>query len=548
MSGPVPDPSPDGEEPPPGGPGRPGFAWLAGSAEAGPVPAGDGLVVGGPAGGGLAADRGWGDAALPRGLDWQALLEALAAAGADEDQEAVLAAEVAAEARGVRPLPVHQLAALGAEQMVPGPAQAGWLGVAAGAAGVLDENALVGLAVAARRLASWAQAAELTAVAQIAACAAAADPKIGVAGDGRPGRVCQDAVSQVSLALTLSDYSAGSWADLGVSVRWRLRATGQALAAGRIDLYRAKLIAEATSVLGEDAARAVEAKILPQAGGLVPGELRARLRRAVIAADPEGAEARRRRGERLARVSLFGEDDGTAVLTGSKLPAVEAAAAMARITALARAMKSAGQAGGLDLMRAQVMLGLLLGTLPYIPPADGAPPGQPPPDDPPPDPGDGEPGGGGPGGPAGPDGDSADSPGRPPASMPGRGDGSPWDYPPGPGDGGPWDGRPGPRDEDAPDDDGLDDDPPGDGGRDGDGWAGENGAGDNGAGDNGAGDNGAGDNGAAGRTTGVTWAGRGPFRSGRRWAGFRLAWPAGPAFSRGVGRPGTGGRCRGCWM
>ena len=464
-----------------GGSGRPGFAWLAGSAATGPVPVGDGLLMGSdPAGGGLAAGRGCADATWPRGLDWQALVESLAAAGTGGDQEAVLAEEMDAEARGaMRPLPAGPLAALGAEQMTPGPAQAGWLGVAAGAAEVLDENALAGMAVAARRLAAWAQAAELTAVAQIAACAAAADPKIGVAADGRPERLCQDAVSQVSLALTLSGCSAGSWADLGVSVRWRLRATGQALAAGRIDLYRAKLIAEATSVLDEETARQVEAKILPVAGGLVAGELRARLRRAVIAADPEGAEQRRRRAERHAKVSLFGDDDGTAVLTGSKLPAIEAAAAMARITALARAMKAAGQAGGLDLHRAKVMLGLLLGTMPYIPPAGGAPPDQPPPDSNDPgggQPGGGEPGGGEPGGPAGPDSDGADGTGRPPESMPGLGDG------------GPWDGRPGPRDEDAPDNDGLDDDGSDDDSLDDDGWDGENGVGeDDGGGLSGAG-------------------------------------------------------------
>src|ERR1035438_355246 len=79
---------------------------------------------------------------------------------------------------------------------------------------------------------------------------------------------------------------------------------------------------------GGGTARQLEAKFLPVAGGLVAGEWRARLRRAVIAADPEGAEQRRRRAERHAKVSLFGDDDGTAVLTGSKLPAIEAAAAM----------------------------------------------------------------------------------------------------------------------------------------------------------------------------------------------------------------------------
>jgi hypothetical protein len=507
MAGQIPDDSPDAGEPTPGGPGRPEFGWLPGSAEAGIVPNdwfGSGRSAGGGSAGGGCGDGGW-----PRGLDWQALLGALAAAGigtgTGEDQEAVLAGEREAAARGlVAPWPAGQLAALAAEHMIPGPAQAGWLGVAAGASRLLDEDALVGVAVAARRLASWAQAAELGAVAQLAARAAAADPKIGVAADGRPGRLGQDAVSQVSLALTLSDYSAGSWADLAVTLRWRLPATGQALACGRIDVSRARLIAEATSVLDEETARAVEAKVLPGAGGLVAGELRARLRRAVIAADPEGAERRRQQAERHAKVSLYGDDDGTATLTGSNLPVIEAAAAMARVTALARAMKAAGQAGGLDLHRARVMLGLLLGTLPYIPPADGAPPDQPPPDggtepsggapsgtepsggapsgnepsgNEPNEPSgnepssnepssnggprggtgsgpaageSGEPGGGEPGGPAGPDGPGADSAGRP------------HDRIPGPGDGGPWGDRPDPRDEDAPDD-----------GPDDGGWAGD---------------------------------------------------------------------------
>jgi hypothetical protein len=68
---------------------------------------------------------------------------------------------------------------------------------------------------------------------------------------------------------------------------------------------------------------------------------------------------------------------------------------MARMTAMARALKASGAGGGIDLLRAQVFAGLLLGTLPLIPPARGAPPGQPgngprddPGDSPPGDPGD----------------------------------------------------------------------------------------------------------------------------------------------------------------
>ncbi len=430
------------------------------------------------------------EAGLPPGLDYQALLDALAASGAldtdPDDQDAEIAEREAAEAEG-RMLPCDPavIAAGVVEHMDPGPALAGWLEVAAAGAGRLDEGGLAAVAVAQRRLGSWAQAGELAAVAQITARAAAADPKIGVKSDGRPGRLCRDAIGQVQLALMLTGYGAADWASLAITLAWRLPATGAALAAGRIDLGRAEVIAAATSVLDQDTARAVEARILPGAGTVTKAYLQERARRAVIAADPEGAERRREAAERRACVRLYGDEDQTATLTGSNLPAVHAAAAMARITAIARAMQAAaGSRGGLDRYRAQVMLALLLGTLPPIPPAPGAPPdpGQPPPGD------DYDPG------PAGPDdpgyhprpraghdaGDSGPGPGGPglvdPGGRgPGGGPGSPGDGggPGGGAHGGPglrdgWpDDLPAPRDEDAPPDDGPDDGPGGDSAGDG---------------------------------------------------------------------------------
>jgi Domain of unknown function (DUF222) len=399
---------------------QPGFAWAPGSVETGPVT-------------GDAADAGpW-----PSELDGQALLDGLAAGGfldGDPDgQDAVLAEEQAAVADGrmSAPLSAGRAGALAVEHMPPGPAQARWLAAATAEARNLDEDGLAGVAIAAHQLASWTQSVELSAVAQIGARTAAADRKIGLEPDGRPAGLGRDAVGQVSLALTLTDYSATAWADLAVTLTWRLPATGKALAGGRIDLARAKVIAEATSVLPESAARAVEAEILPGAGQQTAAQLRVRLRRAVIAADPEGAERRREEAERHAKVSLYGEDDGTATLTGTRLPAVQAAAAMARITAIAKAMKAAGQGCRLDLHRAKVMLGLLLGTLPYIPPPGDTPE--------PPSPGDSHPG-------DGPDSDVDPSQGEP------------------------QDDLLAPRDEDAPADDGFDDgrdqDEPGDCGED----------------------------------------------------------------------------------
>src|SRR5450755_3076316 len=120
---------------------------------------------------------------------------------------------------------------------------------------------------------------------------------------------------------------------------------------------------------------------------------------------------------------------------------------MACLTALARGMKAAGKGGGIDLLRAQVLIGLVLGTLPFIP----APPGTPP--DIPPDPGD-PPGDPRPGGAAddgsGPGAGADDGPGSPDGAGGPAGPGASGSAPGGsggagshPADRGPG-GRPGP--------------------------------------------------------------------------------------------------------
>jgi hypothetical protein len=265
---------------------------------------------------------------------------------------------------------------------------------------------LPGLAAGYRRIAAWAQARELAAAAEIAARCAAANPKIGTTGEGRPVSLPPEAAAEVALELRMSQPGASAWTVLGCRLRWDLPGTGAALAAGQIDLPRARIIAEATTWLTPEHAAAVERRVLPGAGGQTTGQLRAAARRAVLAVDPDGAEQRRRDTERSAKLALYPGEEGTATLTGSGLPGLQAAAAMARITAMARALKSSGAHGGLDLLRASIFLGLLLGTLPYIPPPAGAPPDNPPPGNPP-DPGpDGGPGHGSATG--SPDGDAPD--------------------------------------------------------------------------------------------------------------------------------------------
>jgi hypothetical protein len=320
----------DPEEHPERGQGLGSGGGSAGAAEsglehgpsAGEVPGGDdGLLDAGPAGGGLQ----W-----SFDFDLEAVLAAVGRpvdAGGADDQEEILAAELEARDRdgvgqsgggvpgGAGGLG-GDLAGVVAESLPAGPGLAAWLSQRD--AGDLSDRDLPGAAAAFRRLASWAQAGELAAVAEVAVRSAARVGRTGLAQDGRPAGVTRDAAAQVSLGLMLSPAGAAWWADLAVTLGWRLRGTGAALAGGQVDLYRARIIADATACLPDEAARVVEGKVLPRAGDLAYGQLRGVVRRAVIAADPEGAEQRRQDAERRARVSLYPDDDLTATLTASR--------------------------------------------------------------------------------------------------------------------------------------------------------------------------------------------------------------------------------------
>ena len=226
----------------------------------------------------------------------------------------------------------------------------------------------------------------------------------------------------MALALTLTQCAADYWMSLAVSLATRLPGTLAALRTGSIDLGRAKLIDQFTTPLEGDLARKVEDRVLAKAPHQTTGQLRASLQRAVISVDPEAAERRRKQAERNARVELAGEPEGTASLFGRYLPAAQAAAAWARVSAIAKALEKGGAAGGIDLLRAQVFIRLLLGA-PLVPP--GAP----------------EPSADGPLDPAGPSG--SDCPAGPSGSGPGDPDPSGGDSPDVPS--GPGPGTPEPR-------------------------------------------------------------------------------------------------------
>ena len=186
---------------------------------------------------------------------------------------------------------------------------------------------------------------------------------------------------ELSLALTLTGRSATAYLDFAVELVTRLPKTLAALEAGQIDIIRARIIAEATHMLSGEHAAAVEDRIFPRAGRQTSGQLRAALARAVLAADPGAARARREQAQRDARVLRWREDAGTAALCGRDLPSADVLAADQRISARARQLRTAGLTGTLDELRARAYLDLLLGRdstppQPSSQPGTATPPGE----------------------------------------------------------------------------------------------------------------------------------------------------------------------------
>ena len=135
----------------------------------------------------------------------------------------------------------------------------------------------------------------------------------------------------------------------------------QALSAGAIDRARAIKFAEGCADLTSEQNEALLNEVLPGAAEVTATGLDERIARVAMALDPEWAKRRYRQAVRERRVIGYLNRDGSAVVTGQSLPADDAAAACARVDALAGAAKRAGAATKIDYLRAELFLGLLDG-------------------------------------------------------------------------------------------------------------------------------------------------------------------------------------------
>lgn len=146
---------------------------------------------------------------------------------------------------------------------------------------------------------AWERLARFVAGAQLAVLAGMpglTEYQACAAGDSTDGHV-HDAIEpvgdEVSLALTISPARGRSLVACALDLANDLPDTFEALAGGRIDAERARLIAERTRCLDPAARQVVETTVLPRAEQQTRRQLERSLARAVLAVDARAAEDRR---------------------------------------------------------------------------------------------------------------------------------------------------------------------------------------------------------------------------------------------------------------
>jgi len=170
------------------------------------------------------------------------------------------------------------------------------------------------------------------------------------------------AADEIATALTWTRRRAES--EFGFA--WELAefpAVQVALWAGRIDVAKAKTIVFGLTGVDRGLATHVADQLIEKAERLTTGQIRVRLRKLLLSADPEAGKDRFRAGLAERMVVLDSNDDGTANLHLYHLPPDQAALAFDRIDSYSRLLATSDEPRTLDQLRADVATELLVGCL-----------------------------------------------------------------------------------------------------------------------------------------------------------------------------------------
>jgi hypothetical protein len=182
-------------------------------------------------------------------------------------------------------------------------------------------------------------------------------------GVGLCAAVSSWAAGEVAAALCWTARAADRELEFAETVVSGLPLVYAALLAGILDRDKARVFAELLVDLTPEQVERICRHLVSRAGGWTTGQLRARLLRDILDIDPDYASRRYRRAIRGRDVIGYLNAEGTITITGSGLPADQAAIALERVDVLARTIRRAGHPASLRRIRADVFLGLLDGSL-----------------------------------------------------------------------------------------------------------------------------------------------------------------------------------------
>lgn len=257
----------------------------------------------------------------------------------------------------VRVVVIGEVVPEGLAAMPPGPALAAVLATLPVA--TVPNDDIVEVLLARSRQLAHAQAAVFEAMVEVMHRRPFAGPL-----EVRRGEVPElHAADEIRAALAWTRRAADRETDLAYTLVRHLPDVQRALAEGHIDRAKAWVFTQHLADLTPAQITLVCRSVLPHAGRLSTGQIGTRLKRLVLAIDPTYYQRRYRKAVRDRMLIGYLDADGAATISAKGLPAEDAAAALERIDALARATRAAGHPDTLDQLRADIALGLLDGTL-----------------------------------------------------------------------------------------------------------------------------------------------------------------------------------------
>ncbi len=200
------------------------------------------------------------------------------------------------------------------------------------------------------QLISWAQAKQCDTVAEFAR------RRPGPYAPDRPGRtVSEFAADEIATRLRITRRAADLKLAIALDLAERLPATREALLEGRIDLSKARAIADHTAVLADaENRRGVEERVLRRAGSQTTSELRRSLLRAVAAVDPQAASKRHVKAKAGRCLRMHVLPDGMAEIS-AVLAADDAMAIFTSVDTIARCSDPADPRG-IEARRADALV------------------------------------------------------------------------------------------------------------------------------------------------------------------------------------------------